>query len=194
MLTLTTRYSDTLKWICEIHAEQRRRLHQDPYVGHLLRVGGMVLEWVTDEDEALAALLHDAAEDCGGQKMLDEIQLRYGEKVARLVRQCSDSLSENPNKKLPWRARKEAHIARTATAERGARLIMICDKIDNMRGLLNQLETTDAEDVFAQFHGGWDTLWYFQAMIDALSPDLPTELVREANRYLSALCAKKKQK
>ncbi|MDO4628649.1 MAG: HD domain-containing protein [Planctomycetia bacterium] len=187
MVTLTTRYSDALKWVCEIHAQQRRRLHQDPYVGHLLRVGGMILEWATDEDEALAALLHDAAEDCGGYAMLEEIRCRFGEKVARLVEQCSDSLAVDADKKAPWRERKEAHIARTATAEREARLIMLCDKLDNMRSLLNQLELSDADMVFSQFRGGRATLWYFRAMIEALAPGLPEELVREARRDLTAL-------
>lgn len=186
MLTLTARYPEALAWVCEIHASQRRKLHQDPYVSHLLRVGGMVLEWADDEDEALAALLHDAAEDCGGQAMLEEIQARFGSKTARLVEQCSDSLTSDPNAKLPWRQRKERHIARAASVELGARKIMICDKIDNLRGILSQLEAGGA-DVFTHFHGGREILWYFRAMFEVLTPGAPEALARELKHYVEAL-------
>lgn len=186
MVELTLSFQAALAWICEIHAEQRRKMNHDPYVSHLLRVGGMVLEWAEDEDEAVAALLHDAAEDCGGGAMLEEIRARYGEKVARLVEQCSDSLTATPEQKRPWRERKEAHIARAAKAEVAARRIMACDKIDNMRGLLFQLEQI-GEKAFAQFKGGREILWYFRAMTEALTPGLPEPIVREMGRYVEKL-------
>ncbi|MBE6427003.1 MAG: HD domain-containing protein [Planctomycetaceae bacterium] len=186
MVELTSRFQEVLAWICEIHAGQRRKMNHDPYVSHLLRVGGMVLEWAEDEDEALAALLHDAAEDCGGEAILEEIRLRYGEKTARLVEQCSDSLAADPEAKRPWRERKEEHIARAARAEAGARKIMICDKIDNMRSMLCQLEQ-DGEKVFSHFKGGREILWYFRAMKEVLSPGIPEPLAREMGQYVEML-------
>ncbi|MDO4858940.1 MAG: HD domain-containing protein [Thermoguttaceae bacterium] len=186
MLVLSTRYASALAWICEIHAHQRRKFNQDPYISHLLRVSGMVLEWAETEDEAIAALLHDAAEDCGGQKMLDEIQNRYGERVARWVALCSDSLTENPEVKRPWRERKEAHIAHARAADFEARQIMLCDKIDNLRGVLGRLEL-EGESTFAYFRGGREIQWYFREMLEALSPGQPEILVRELRRNVELL-------
>ena len=186
MLTLSSRYASALVWICEIHANQRRKFNQDPYISHLLRVSGMVLEWAETEDEAIAALLHDAAEDCGGQKMLDEIQRRYGERVARWVAMCSDSLTEDPEVKLPWHERKEVHIAHARTADYEARQIMLCDKLDNLRGILGRLEL-EGESIFKFFRGGREILWYFREMFDALSPGQPEELIRELRRSVERL-------
>lgn len=186
MLTLTPRFAETLAWVCEIHAGQRRKFHQDPYVSHPLRVCGMLMEWTENEDEILAALLHDAAEDCGGQAMLDEIERRLGPYVAFLVKQCSDSLAADSNAKSDWRARKEAHLARTAAAEPGAKRIMLCDKIDNLRAIVSRL-ALNGEEVFSHFHGGHDILWYFRSMYDVLAPGAPQELVRELKRCIDAL-------
>lgn len=186
MLTLTSRYSSALAWICEIHASQRRKLNQDPYISHLLRVGGMVLEWAETEDEALAALLHDAAEDCGGEEMLEEIRRRYGDRVARWVAQCSDSLSADPEVKRPWKERKEEHIQHARTADLEARRVMICDKLDNLRGILGQLDL-NGESVFTHFRGGREICWYFREMLEALSPGQPEVLVRELKRCVERL-------
>ena len=186
MLVLTSRYASALSWICEIHADQRRKFNQDPYISHLLRVSGMVLEWAETEDEALAALLHDAAEDCGGQAMLDEIQRRYGERVAQWVGQCSDSLTQDPTKKSPWRERKEAHIAHARQAELEVRRIMLCDKIDNLRGIVARLEQ-DGDAVFSYFRGGREILWYFRSMYEALTPGQPAILTREMKRLVEEL-------
>lgn len=186
MLQLTQRFPETLAWICEIHANQRRKFHQDPYISHPLRVSGMVMEWTEDEDEALAALLHDAAEDCGGQKMLDEIERRLGARVALLVKQCSDSLTADSNSKADWRTRKEAHIARTAEADPSAKRIMLCDKIDNLRAIVSRLAVSGGE-VFTFFRGGHEILWYFHSMYDVLTPAAPEELAREFKRCIDLL-------
>ena len=191
MLNLTERYVDALGWICEIHAEQRRKMNHDPYVSHLLRVGGAVMEWAENEETAIAALLHDAAEDCGGEAMLQKIADRFNEKTARLVRACSDSLTADPNVKLEWRPRKEAHVAHAAHSEKDARLIMICDKIDNMNGILRQYRQIGNE-IFQYFRGGREIGWYFRAMFEALTPGMPRPLVLEMEllvREIERICA-----
>lgn len=193
MLTLTQRYTEALTWICELHSGQRRKMNQDPYVSHLLRVGGQVLEWAEDEDEAIAALLHDAAEDCGGEKTLREIERRFGERTARLVFQCSDSLTESSDAKLPWRERKETHIARAADADPAARRIMLFDKMDNMNGILAQYVTL-GDEIFRFFHGGREIGWYFRSMFEVLSADAPIQLAQRAEklvREIEEICREK---
>lgn len=177
-VVLDERYSQTLQWICTIHAHQKRRLYGEPYISHLLRVGGMVLEYAQTQEEALAALLHDSAEDQGGRFMLEEIARRVGERTAFLVEQCSDSLEAAGVVKAPWRQRKEAHLARAANAEAAVKRILICDKIDNARDIL-QAYRREGESVFQHFHGGREIVWYFEAMGEVLRGEVPEELEKE---------------
>ncbi|MDO4571164.1 MAG: HD domain-containing protein [Planctomycetia bacterium] len=185
-IALTSRFREALGRICEIHSAQRRKLHGEPYVSHLLRVGGMVLEWAEDEDTVLAALLHDAAEDQGGEAMLAEISADFGEHTALLVRQCSDSLTpKGEENKAPWRERKEKYIVQVANAEPGAKLIALCDKIDNARSILSEL-SIKGSDLYQQFHGGREIHWYFRSMLEALE-DGPPVLVAELRRIVEGL-------
>jgi (p)ppGpp synthase/HD superfamily hydrolase len=154
-----------LDYAARLHAEQRRKASDVPYVAHLLAVAALVLEHGGSQTEAIAALLHDAVEDQGGPPVLDEIQRRFGNEVARIVAACTDT-DQDP--KPPWRARKEAHIAHVAAADVSVRLVIAADKLHNARSILSDLrELGDA--VWSRFSGGRDgTLWYYQAMLEAL--------------------------
>src|SRR5918996_6177700 len=93
---------------CELHAGQVRKGSRGiPNVGHLLGVTSIVIEDGGDEDEAIAALLHDAPEDQGGGPTLARIRSEYGERVGAIVEACTDRL-ETP--KPPWREGKGGHI------------------------------------------------------------------------------------
>src|SRR5918992_980248 len=96
-----------LKFAARLHAKQTRKGSDAPYISHLLAVAAIALEHSATESEAIAALLHDAVEDQGGQKTLDKIQRRFGKRVARIVAACSDT-DQSP--KPPWRKGKEAYI------------------------------------------------------------------------------------
>ena len=105
---LTDRFGEALVLAHELHRAQRRKGTEIPYVSHLLSVSALVLEHGGDEDQAIAALLHDAAEDQGGAGTLAVIRQRFGDGVADIVSDCTDSWEEP---KPDWRARKEAYIA-----------------------------------------------------------------------------------
>ena len=99
--SLPLRFSDALSYAAALHAEQRRKVSGEPYVAHLLAVTAIVMEYGGDEDEAIAALLHDAVEDQGGMATREEIRRRFGEKVVEIVDGCTDT-AETP--KPPWRS------------------------------------------------------------------------------------------
>ena len=188
MYTLTARYRDALAFAFEKHAGQVRKASQTPYLGHPLRVSGMVMEWAESEDEVIAALLHDVAEDCGGLAVLEEIRQRFGETVARLVEQCSDSLVADPTHKAPWRQRKEAFIARARTADPAAQRVMLCDKIDNSLATLERF-CLEGDSAFRIFKTGREILWYFHEMYDALKDSTPPALAERYRRILDELPA-----
>ena len=110
-MILSPRFQQSLDYACIVHAGHVRKGTQIPYVSHLLAVAGLSLEYGANEDQAIAALLHDAVEDAGGKPRLEDIRLRFGDAVAEIVDGCTDA-EETP--KPPWRERKEntSHIWR----------------------------------------------------------------------------------
>lgn len=119
------------------HHNQVRKGGDVPYVGHLLSVAGLVINDNGSEAQAIAALLHDAVEDAGGPATLDEIRANFGEDVARIVDECSDTV-ETP--KPPWRPRKEAYINHLADVGEDTLLVSLADKLDNARSILRDFK------------------------------------------------------
>ena len=132
---LSQRYFEAVAYASGLHAGQTRKGTAIPYVSHLLGVSSSVLEALGDEDQAIAALLHDAAEDCGGESRLVEIEELFGPRVASIVRGCSDSLVEDPTVKAPWRERKEEYIEHLQDASPDVILVSCADKLHNARSL-----------------------------------------------------------
>lgn len=163
---LTSRFDGALAWASELHRHQCRKGSAIPYVAHVMSVSAIVLEHGGDEDEAIAALLHDAAEDCGGWATHDEIRRRFGTRVADIVHGCTDPY-ETP--KPAWKPRKEEHLERLSQADDSIRLVAAADKLHNARSVLADLRRV-GESVWKRFaasrHG---TLWYYRAATEALS-------------------------
>ena len=167
------RYDAAYLLASRLHRGQVRKSSRGlstPYLSHLLRVSGLTYEYGADEDVAIAALLHDAAEDCGGLASLALIRSEFGDDVAEYVRESSDSLASDPQRKAPWRERKETYVARLASVSDGALLISACDKIDNARSLTRELLFARDRDAFlSQFHAGVAELaWYYQAVLNGV--------------------------
>ncbi len=98
-MKLSSRFEEALVYANKIHEGQTRKRSAVPFVSHLLGVTSLALEYGANEDEAIAALLHDAAEDAGGEERLSDIHERFGAAVADMVRDCSDTLAMP---KPPW--------------------------------------------------------------------------------------------
>ena len=167
---LTPRYFDAAQYASQAHAQQTRKGKPTPYISHLLGASASVLEAGGDEDQAIAALLHDAVEDQGGQPRLDDIRVRYGDRIADIVFACSDSVTEDPQAKAPWRERKEHHLAKLRDADSDVVIVTIADKLHNARaivadlqvegmGTLTRFNTTDPADL----------LWYYRSMLEVLA-------------------------
>jgi (p)ppGpp synthase/HD superfamily hydrolase len=132
---LTGRFGEALGYAARAHAGQVREADGRPYIAHLLRVAGLVIQEGGSEDEAIAALLHDAAEDQGGRARLEDIRARYGDAVAEIVDECTDSYGEP---RPPWRRRKERYLAALQHGSPGGRLVSLADKLDNVRTMIRE--------------------------------------------------------
>ena len=183
-MKLSPRFNEAMLWAAELHADQTRKVSGDPYLSHLLRVTGMVMEFGADEDEAIAALLHDAVEDQGGAATAEEIRRRFGARVAQIVLGCTDT-DQHP--KPPWRARKEAYLAHLAEASPSVRLIAACDKLDNLRSILAAYRLR-GEDLWSMFRGGREgTRWYYARVLAILQAAGDSPLVDELSRAVAEL-------
>ncbi|MBL6929255.1 MAG: HD domain-containing protein [Rhodospirillales bacterium] len=160
----------------ELHDGQTRKNTQIPYVSHLLGVCAIVLDCGGDEDEAIAALLHDAVEDQGGAPTLARIRETFGDRVAEIVDGLSDAYGEP---KPPWKERKDTYLAGLGDHCQSTVLVSAADKLYNARTILKDYREV-GEEVWARFNGGRDgTLWYYRALLETLDGKGSDTLVSE---------------
>jgi (p)ppGpp synthase/HD superfamily hydrolase len=164
---LTAKFGEALAYAHDAHQGQTRKGTPIPYVSHLLTVAAIVLEHTQDEDVAIAALLHDAAEDAGGVTRLGDIRGRFGLRVADIVEACSDTLVEHRADKEPWRMRKERYIAQLSAASGDAIVVAAADKLHNARSMLADLQA-DGPATLERFTEGADHVWYYRTVTRAL--------------------------
>lgn len=173
MVPITPRFRQALDYAAILHAEHTRKGSGIAYLSHLLGVAALAIEYGANEDEAIAALLHDAVEDQGGPPTLKAIRETYGDEVARIVDACSDT-DEVP--KPPWKERKEAYLEHLESADESVRLVSCCDKIHNLRSILSDYRHFGGE-VFERFKAGQEgTMWYYAALSEVftrLGPERP---------------------
>ena len=179
MLTTTERFASALAYAYQVHAGQRRKGTGIPYIAHILGVTAIAMEYGADEDQAIGALLHDAAEDGGGEATLAEIRARFGDAVADIVLGCSDSLVEDPEDKLPWQERKENYLAHLENASESVLLVSAADKLHNVRSIVRD-HHEHGEEIWNRFQGRRDgTLWYYETVADILIRRFRSQLTRD---------------
>ncbi len=166
---LSGRFDEAFSFASELHREQLRKIGRVPYLSHLLRVAGFALDFGASEDVAIAALLHDAVEDCGGMQTEAIIRERFGDFVADVVLETSDSTTADANRKAPWRERKEAYLAHLRTGSEAAALVSGCDKLDNITSLTRAMRLAGGEATLSRFKGGSvDLIWYYESVAAVL--------------------------
>ncbi len=160
-IKLGRRFLDAVEFAADKHGGQTRKASTIPYLAHLIGVASLVLEAGGDEDLAIAALLHDVVEDCGGAPMLKEVHRHFGGRVAKIVDGCTDAYAIP---KAPWRERKENYIRRLKGADEDTRLVSAADKLNNIRSILSDYRAV-GESVWSRFNGGREgTLWYYRTL------------------------------
>jgi (p)ppGpp synthase/HD superfamily hydrolase len=182
--TLSERFEKALVYAAVVHAGQTRKGTGIPYIGHLIGVTGIALEYGANEDEAIGALLHDAAEDAGGAGRIEDIRVRFGENVAKIVEGCTDTVI---TPKPPWRERKEKYIAHIKHVDASTILVSAADKLHNTRAILRDLRR-DGDALWSRFRGGKEgSLWYYRALVSAFRPHGDSDLIDELDRVVSEI-------
>lgn len=185
MPALTQRFDEAFRYAHEIHADQvRKGIHPIPYIGHLMGVASIVLDDGGSEDEAIAALLHDAAEDQGGRARVDDIRTRFGDAVAKIVEDCTDSW-ETP--KRPWLERKGAYAEHARHLPPPSLRVSAADKVHNGYTILRDLRN-DGEKVWDRFNATADDLMsYYQTLVRSYREAGGGKLVDELERIVRGI-------
>jgi len=170
----------------QMHRAQRRKGGDVPYISHLLGSCALALEYGADEDEAIAALLHDAIEDVQPPAAARMAVAWFGERVLTIVEGCTDA---DTHPKPPWRERKEAYLAHVPTADRSVLLVSAADKLHNARTLIADLHWV-GEELWSRFNASREeSLWYYRSLVGAFrsSPDHHPELIDALDRAVTEL-------
>jgi (p)ppGpp synthase/HD superfamily hydrolase len=181
---LGPRFLRAFRFAAEKHAGQLRKSSTIPYIAHLMGVSSLVLEAGGDEDLAIAALLHDVVEDCGGAPMLKEVRRRFGSRAAKIVEGCTDADSYP---KPPWRERKQNYIRQLKDADDDTRLVSAADKLNNVRSILSDYREI-GESVWSRFNGGREgTVWYYRSLRDEFFRSKPNRITRDLDLAVNQL-------
>lgn len=181
---LSSRFDFAFHFASALHRSQVRKGTKIPYIAHLMAVAAIVLEAGGDEDLAIAALLHDAVEDQGGQPTLQTIRRLFGDRVANIVAECSDTDVEP---KPPWRARKQAYIAHLYTVSDDAILVSLADKLHNARSILADHQVV-GEDVWNRFKASRDdVMWYYRQVASTFHSRTVSPLADELTRIVAEI-------
>jgi (p)ppGpp synthase/HD superfamily hydrolase len=180
------RFANAVEWAAELHGTQTRIGSDVPYVAHLLDVAALVLDDGGSESEAIAALLHDAIEDAHVKPK--KIRKRFGRKVARIVRGCTETLdgelpsgSSTVRDASTWRRRKEESLDHLRDLETPKPVLRVkaADALANARSIVTDLRGYGPE-TWQRFHAGAvDQLWYYRSLALVLSERHPGRLTDE---------------
>lgn len=181
---LTERFETALVYATRLHSHQTRKVDGIPYISHLLAVAALVLEDGGNEDEAIAALLHDSIEDQGGAKTREEIRQLFGEKVVAIIDGCTES---EVTPKPPWMERKQRYLSQLQVASPSVQRVSLADKLHNARSLLASLQQ-HGEIVWTFFHAGKDrTLWFYRELLQVYRAAADNFMWRELERVVAEL-------
>jgi (p)ppGpp synthase/HD superfamily hydrolase len=180
---LGKRFDDSLVYATHVHGAQTRKETEIPYIAHLLAVAALVIEDGGSEDEAIAALLHDAVEDQGGAARLADIRHRFGDAAADIVAASSDT---DVLPKPPWRERKEAYIAHLVQAGPQVIRVSLADKLHNARAILGDYRRL-GDGLWGRFHSDSDQLWYYRALVEAFRRVTTSPMIDELDRVVTEL-------
>jgi len=184
---LTARFIDAVSLAIEIHGCVRRTGTEIPYLAHLLVVTGLVIEDGGDEDQAIAAMLHDSVEDGGGRALLERITRDFGPRVAAIVEGCSDSVDVDPDES--WIERKRRYLAHLPEVTDDAILrVALADKVHNARSIVRD-HREEGDALWERFpqKTAADQMLYYGGLLAFFERRRPGPLTEDLNRAVGEL-------
>jgi len=156
-------------------------------MAHLLVVTGLVIEDGGDEDQAIAAMLHDAVEDGGGRPMLERIERAFGPRVAGIVEGCSDTVDGDSAES--WIERKRRYLAHLPeVTDDGVLRVALADKVHNARSLVRDYRQ-EGHRLWERFtqKTAREQLWYYGGLLGFFQERRPGPLTEDLWRAVGEL-------
>jgi GTP pyrophosphokinase len=167
-----------------IHSDQRRKGTGVPYLTHLLAVCALVGEYGGDQDQMIAALLHDSLEDRPDRISREVLVETFGWRVAHIVVGCSDCLA---NPKPPWEPRKRAYLDRLRGDQPWVKLVVTADKIHNTRALVRDYRVV-GEPMWSRFNADkHQQCWYLRSCVNILADGWSHPILRDLEALVDEL-------
>lgn len=183
-----SKLASALDLAIQAHQGQVRKSTTITYISHPMAVASITLEFGATEDQAIAALLHDAIED-GGIQYANIIKAQFGDHVHNLVQGCTDGTPDASGKKAPWLERKTAYLHHREAASDEVLLVSCSDKLHNARAIVSDL-INEGPSMFNRFSSTTEqTLWYYRqlAMIFNNRKTPPAKALEAAVSQMEAL-------
>ena len=177
------KYKKALDFAYKLHFDQNRKKTKIPYFTHLVSVSNHVIEGGGTTDEAIGGLLHDAVEDQGGLKTLKKIRKLFGNKVAQIVNECSDTIVVP---KPPWLTRKKKYLSDIKKKSQSSMFVSLCDKLHNGTSIVNDYKRK-GKKVWTRFTAKpKQVAWYYEGLYKEFSKHLKGHKVLKDN-YLGVV-------
>ena len=178
------KYKKALDFAYKTHFDQNRTDTKIPYFTHLVSVSNNVMEEGGTTDEAIGGLLHDAVEDQGGLKTLIKIRKLFGNNVAKIVDECSDTVV---TPKPPWLLRKKKYISDIKKKGQSSMFVSLCDKLHNGTCIVNDYKR-EGRKVWGLFKKASpkQVAWYYESLYKEFSKHLKDHKVLKGN-YLTVV-------
>jgi len=184
---LRSKFEQALIYATRLHGKQVRKISGVPYIAHLLAVTALVLEDGGNEDEAIAALLHDAVEDQGGAATREEILRQFGDRVVAIVDGCTEC---DTIPKPPWQERKQRYLEQIRQGSPAVRRVALADKLHNARSLLADYRR-QGEEIWSVFNGGREgTLWFYKSLLAIYNDTDSGVMAQELAQVVGELASK----
>jgi (p)ppGpp synthase/HD superfamily hydrolase len=174
------KYKKALDYAFALHSNQYRKGTSIPYFTHLVSVSNNVIENGGNTDEVIAGLLHDAVEDQGGEKTLKLIKKRFGNKVGKIVEECSDT---KITPKPPWLERKKKYLSGMKKSTQSSLFVSLCDKLHNATCIVNDYQRVGRK-LWKRFNASpKQVYWYHNSLYKNFSKNLKGHKILKRNYY-----------
>ena len=149
-----------------MHQGNVRKFENKPYILHPLEVAQILSTMTNDQEIITAGILHDVVEDTDGT--LENIEKRFGKRVAELVASESEKEYPGENRNETWKRRKEESLLVLKNShDTGVQMLWLADNLANLRSL-SGIYSEKGEALWADLHQSDPEiqLWYYKSVAE----------------------------
>lgn len=175
-----------IRYAADAHHGTFRKGNHLPYIIHPMECMMLTMEMTDDVDVIAAAALHDVVEDT--PRTLVDLEQEFGSRIAGLVAMESENKRSGQDKGETWKVRKLENLEREKTASLEAKMIMLADKVSNMRATYRDYQEA-GDAIWNKFNmkDVSEQEWYYRSVAEVLNELSEYDLYQEYLHILDAV-------